>query len=104
MYHQVRKILIALLLALLLAPAAGRSEDKCAGAAREIDKLAKQIAEILEECADMVNNPCSKQKTEEVNAQAKPLIDKGVALSKDCFGAPDGDGSPSTSSGSGGAQ
>lgn len=104
MYHHVRKILIALLLALLLAPTAGWSEDKCDGAARELDKLAKQIAEILEECADMDKNPCSKEKTEEVNAQAKPLIDKGVALSKDCFGAPDGDGSPSTSSASGGAQ
>lgn len=92
------------LIFLLLFSSPAWPEDKCDGAAREIDKLAIQIAEILEECADVVNNPCSKEKTEEVNAQAKPLIDKGIALSKECFGAPDGDGSQSTSSGSGGTQ
>ena len=92
------------LIFLLLFSSPAWSEDKCDGAAREIDHIAEQIAEIIKPCEDITNNPCSKEKYEEINAQVKPLIDRGVALAKKCFGAPDGDGSQSTSSGSGGAQ
>lgn len=76
-----------LLIFLLLFSTPVWPEDKCDWAGKEIDNLTEQIQETVKKCAPP--RQCSKEEIEEVSAQIKPLIERGLDLTRECFGVPD---------------